>query len=334
MKMKNLFDKYPVDIILCIISGLILIPIILLNLNDTIRIILGLPFILFIPGYLLLFVLFPTKKADKGIDFIERIALSFGLSLAIVAVIGVALSYTASKIQTESAFIVVFIFQIIIGAISIYRWYKTNPDERLIVPIDLSLPKLKNNLKSKGKLDKALITIIITLMLVTAALFIFVITTPRTPEKYTSFYLLGSDRSITNYPCNIIVGENATIIIGVTNHECQTINYTIEVWLINQTITFNEQTNENKISYENAWFMDKINTRLDHTDINTQKAWESQWEYNYTFNITKKGENLTLAFLLFTTHTDSYEQNKDYRETIKEKIDNSYEALYLWITVD
>jgi len=110
-------------------------------------------------------------------------------------------------------------------------------------------------------------------------------------------------------------------------------NYTIEVWLINQTIIFNESTNKNIISYNNAWFMDKINISLNHSDINTQIEWESQWEYNYTFNSTKKGENLTLTFLLFKTSTDNFNYFKDYKDIIEQIIDNSYEELHIWITV-
>ena len=161
MKMKILFDKYPIDIILCILCCFIIIPIILLNLNDTLKIVIGLLFLLFIPGYLLLFVIFPNKKTDKGIDFTERIALSFGISLVIVALIGLALIYTAGKIQSEHALISIFIFEISIGIISIYRWFKTIPNERLVLSIDLNSLKLKNNFKSKDKLDKLLIIILI-----------------------------------------------------------------------------------------------------------------------------------------------------------------------------
>jgi len=327
MKMKILFDKYPVDIILCMLCCFIIIPIILLNLNDILKIVLGLLFLLFIPGYLLLFVLFPSKKTDEGIDFIDRIALSFGISLAIVSLTGIALYYIAGKIELEYALISIFIFEIIIGVISVYRWFKTIPDERLVLSIDLNL------FKSKDKLDKVLIIILIILILVTTTVFIFITTTPRVGEKFTGFNILGPDRSTTYYPRNIIAGENATIIIGVTNHEYQTMNYTIEVWLINQTITFDESTNKNIISYNTAWFMDKINISLNHSDKNTQIEWESQWEYNYTFNITKKGENLTLAFLLFKTPTDNFDYVKDYKDIIEQIIDNSYEELHIWITV-
>jgi uncharacterized membrane protein len=331
--MKISFNKYPVDIVVLITLNIILIPIILLNLNDTLKIILGLPFLLFIPGYLLLFVLFPTKKTEKGIDFTKRIALSFGLSLAIIPLIGIALYYITGGIQSESAFISIFIFEISLGLISTYRWYKTTPDERLILSINLSLDKFKKKYKTKTKLDKILLITIIILLILTTTLFIFVITTPRPNEKFTSFNILGSDKSTTNYPYNVISGENTTIIIGITNHEYQTINYTIEVWLINQTIKFNESAKENIISYNNAWFMDKINTRLIHYNKKIEKEWKTQWNYNYTFNITKKGENLTLAFLLFTTPTENYDYDKDYKDIIKQKIDNSYEELHIWINV-
>ena len=72
------------------IWSIILLPIVLLRIDDTLRIIIGLPFILFIPGYILVFALFPTKKS---VDIIERIALSFGLSIAIVPLIGLGLNY-------------------------------------------------------------------------------------------------------------------------------------------------------------------------------------------------------------------------------------------------
>lgn len=46
---------------------------------------------LFIPGYILIAALF-TKKDD--LDTIERIALSFGLSTAVVPLLGLTLSFT------------------------------------------------------------------------------------------------------------------------------------------------------------------------------------------------------------------------------------------------
>jgi len=333
VKMKISFVKYPVDVILCMLYSLIFLPLSLLFYEETLLIVLGLPFILFIPGYILIFVLFPARKTDEGITVIERIALSFGISMAVVGPIGYALSYTSGGIQSISGTISIFVFVIGVGAISLYRWFKIAPDERFTISIDLSLLKSIDMLKSKNKLDKTLIIILIASIIITAALFIFVMAAPRTGEKFTALYLLGPDGTVTNYPMTLNAGENATVIIGVTNHEYRTIDYTIEIWLIDQTNFYNESTNENQYLYNNAWFIDKINVTLDHESIDTDGLWKPQWEYNYTFNIYKTGEDFKLAFLLFTTPTESYSYDKDYKNIMKKKINSAYKEVYLWIDV-
>jgi len=138
--MRILFSKYPIDIILCILWSIVLLPIALLDLEGILRIILGLPFILFIPGYILIFALFPTRKTDRGIDIIERIALSFGLSIAVVPLIGLGLNYTPWGIRLEPILFSLFIFIVGVGSVAIYRWINTDSDERFTVNLDISLP--------------------------------------------------------------------------------------------------------------------------------------------------------------------------------------------------
>lgn len=63
-----------------------------------IRYVLGAVFVLWLPGYSFIKALFPeetqTKKASKPLDPIERIALSLGMSLALVPIVGLLLNYT------------------------------------------------------------------------------------------------------------------------------------------------------------------------------------------------------------------------------------------------
>ena len=61
-----------------------------------IRNILGAVFILFLPGYSLIKLLFPEKE----INHIERTALSIAMSLALVPITGLILSYTPLGMQT------------------------------------------------------------------------------------------------------------------------------------------------------------------------------------------------------------------------------------------
>lgn len=68
--------------------------------NDTVfRAILGFPLIFFIPGYVFVSALFPTKTE---LDAYERIALSIGMSISIVIAVGFFLNYTPFGIRIPS----------------------------------------------------------------------------------------------------------------------------------------------------------------------------------------------------------------------------------------
>jgi len=90
---SNILKHFPKDLDLDLIFVIFLTFICILfvlipPLNESpIRIILGLPLVLFLPGYSLIATLFPRKD---DLDGIERVALSFGLSIAIVPLLGLA----------------------------------------------------------------------------------------------------------------------------------------------------------------------------------------------------------------------------------------------------
>jgi uncharacterized membrane protein len=169
-------------------------------------------------------------------------------------------------------------------------------------------------------------------MIIAVVSFIYVIVIPKTGEKFTEFYLLGPGGKAEGYPKNLILGNNASVTIGIVNHEYRSINYTIEIWLINQTMIYNESADENETVYNHMWFMDKINIMLNHIPIDIEESWEPQWEYNYTFDINKMGD-FKLAFLLFTEPTQNYSTSKDYNDIVEEKIEGAYRENHLWISV-
>ena len=86
------------DLHLVILATALCISFVLFSpLNETsVRIILGIPLVLFLPGYSLIAALFPKKN---DLDVIERVALSFGISIAITSLLGLALNYTSWGIR-------------------------------------------------------------------------------------------------------------------------------------------------------------------------------------------------------------------------------------------
>src|SRR5438034_9957229 len=85
-----------------------------LNVGNPLAILL----VLFVPGYVLTAALFPASydPAKLDIDWIERIALSFGLSIAIVPLLGLLLNFTPFGIlfTTFVATIAIFIAGVVV----------------------------------------------------------------------------------------------------------------------------------------------------------------------------------------------------------------------------
>lgn len=324
--MRITSDRYPIDIIFCIICSVVLLPLVILNINGILRILLGVPFIIFIPGYILISFLFPIKKIIGGLGDIERIAYSFGFSMAIVPIIGICLYYSPFGLRLESILLSLFIFNFIIGFFAIYRWHRTPTDKRYTVNFTFTIPQ------PTTKLDRILSVILISTLIITIFIIIFVVLSPRNEEALTEFYILGPTGKTTGYPNNLSRGENASVIIGLINHEHKTINYTIEVWLINQTLMYDESTKTNETIYHEMWFMNQLSISLNHFTENTEITWEPQWQYFYNFSINKTGK-YALTFLLYTTKTQEYALKVNYKDIASQKIDNAYQSLYLWLNV-
>ena len=328
--MRLTYQNHPVTLIIGLIWSLITLGIILVDLTGPIRVLFGLPIVLFIPGYTLVYALFPSKKTTEGIDIIERIALSLGLSLAVVPLIGLGLNYTPWGIRLTPIILSLELFIFVLSAIAMYRWYLLPTSKRFTISIDISFPKHEN------KVDKALTIILAASIIIAASLLIYVIITPKTGEKFTEFYLLGPEGIADNYPRNLTTNQTASVIIGVVNHEYRTINYTIEIWLVNQTYGYNNTTEENETTYHHAWYIDSLQTTLNHTPIDIEETWKPQWETNYTLSINRTGE-YKLAFLLYTNQTPTYQTDTDYKDIAASKFDSeeteAYRTVHLWINV-
>ncbi len=112
------------------------------------RVLFSVPVILFIPGYVLIAALFPEKKS---IDGIERFALSIGLSIAVVPLIGLVLNYTPFGIRLDSIVTSLFIIILAMMIITVYRRASIPEEERFAVPFEQVKPALETEFFPKGE---------------------------------------------------------------------------------------------------------------------------------------------------------------------------------------
>jgi hypothetical protein len=77
-------------------------------------------FLLYLPGYALIEALYPMKD---DLERIERLALSVGLSLAVVPLVGLALNYTPLGIRLDPYLVILVAITVILGLVAVYRKY-------------------------------------------------------------------------------------------------------------------------------------------------------------------------------------------------------------------
>lgn len=105
-------------------------------------------------------------------------------------------------------------------------------------------------------LHRALTWVLAIALLASVAGVIYIAVTPQeTTEPYTEFYILGPGGNASGYPTNLSVGERGTVIVGISNHEHEAVEYTLVLRLANETIAertvrvADEATWERRISF-------------------------------------------------------------------------------------
>jgi len=57
----------------------------------------------------------------------------------------------------------------------------------------------------------------------------YLVVTPSPSEKFTEFYILNAEGKAENYPQQVILGQPIDIVIGVVNHEYQSVSYRVGI---------------------------------------------------------------------------------------------------------
>jgi uncharacterized membrane protein len=258
LKIKLLNWILVVDILV-----ILLILCILLVPSSVVRIILGLPFLLYFPGYMLVEALFAKKE---GMDGIERVGISFGISLAAVALIGLGLNYTPWGIRLEPVLYSVSAFIILVSVVALLRQARLH-NLKIIQEFTPKLPGWEGN-----TLNRFLSVVLVIVILGSLGVLAYTIAVPKTGEVFTEFYILGSGGKAENYPEQLTLGESGNVIVGIINHENKETSYWIKILIAGQ------ESNE----------MGPILL------VDGEK-----WEVEMTFTPTVASDNQKVEFLLF-----------------------------------
>lgn len=265
--------------------------------------------VLFVPGYLLVAALFPRggvptdddreggqpevaageeggDEEGKGeIDWIERIALSFGLSIAVVPLLGLLLNFTPFGIRLIPIVLSILVFGAGMGALAHWRRGQLPVEARLSATVEIGMPAWAEY----SVLDKGLTIALVASLLFSAGALAYVVTTPRPGERFTEFYILGPGGKAADYPTSLNVSEEGAVILGVANHEFEEVAYAVWVDLVGVEIVWNETGGFNETRELNRTTLASFTLTLEHG---------TNWTQPYAFRVDAPGL-WKVEFLLF-----------------------------------
>jgi uncharacterized membrane protein len=248
------------------------------------RIVLGLLYVLFLPGYALVTALFPRRH---DLDSITRTALSFGLNIAIVTFIGLLLHYTGWGIQLDPILVSTNSFVLLCSGAAYCRRSGLLPEERFVVRVEFDL----SSWRDKGWSDR-LLSMALALS-ITAAIgsLVYGIAKPEVGERFTDFYILGPDGGARGYAEETVAGKPLTVIVGIVNREQSDIQYRVEV---------ERDGGKEQIA----------SPRLSH---------EETWEQTYVFVLNETGQDRRVTFLLYKGNSQEVCRSLHLWITVKEE---------------
>lgn len=302
-------------------------------IRDTpLRVPLGLLFVLFVPGYVFVAVLFPEEGASPpvgdgrstesdppaeqsdppaeretdpsaeqgdprfwetpfraGIDGIERLALSVGLSVVLVPLIGLALNFTPWGVQLGPMMIALTTFTLVATAVAAVRRWNLPEDERFRVPYRAWIATGRSKiLEPETRADGAVNALLALSILLAVGSVGYAVAAPSQGEEFSAIYILTEDDDgelvADGYPTEFESGESGEIVVGVDNHEHRTTEYTVVV--AEQLL----DSDGNETSVVEQREVDRFSTQLEHDET---------WTHAHSIQPTLTGDDVRIVWLLY-----------------------------------
>ncbi|TKX63403.1 DUF1616 domain-containing protein, partial [Halorubrum sp. SP9] len=345
-------DLAAVVVLTLLTVGSVFIP----GINETpLRVLFGLGFVLFLPGYAFIAALFPESSREvsaddgqaqtvadsesegkpnpvpgtdaaetersqppgehlqsQGIDGIERVALSFGLSIAIVPLIGLVLNFTPWGIRLAPVVLSVTVFTLACVSIAARRRHELPAEDQFRVPYRAWIAAGKAELfEPNSRTDAALNIALVLSVLLAVGSVGYAVAVPPQGEQFTEFYLLSESDDgelvADGYPDELAVGEQSQLVVGIGNNEYERTTYTVVIQL--QTV----EQEGNTTTVREREEIDRFQATVEHNATHHEP---------HTFQAPQPGENLRVKYLLYKGSAPEVPTQE-----------NAYRDLHIWVDV-
>lgn len=290
------------------------------------RTFLVLPFLFFFPGYSVVAALYPQNgrheyegrlarlrtPIKRRIDRVERLVLGIGVSVALVPILGVFVSFLGIPLTTFTMVVGVDVIVVLGVVTGFYRRLRLPESERFSLPFWPALNGLFRPFAgTQSRRHRLLTGLLIVLVICSLAGFGYGLVAKPSAERYTGLSVVTETDSgeyvAGGYPTNLTRGENASMVVGIENHEGRTVTYTVvpvvqRVDRSGEEVTVREQRR-----------LEPIRASVGPNETAYRR---------HTFTPRTVGEDLRLAYVLY---------RGDPPRSVT--VNSGYRHVHLWITV-
>ncbi|MDD4307409.1 MAG: DUF1616 domain-containing protein [Thermoplasmata archaeon] len=262
--------KYPIDLMLLLLFEIIgTTCILVLPEGNPIRVLVTLPILFFLPGWSLASLLWPRLKPDV----LQRIAIGIGMSIVIVAGIGLFFAYALDSLNQIAMVLSLLGTTLVFSLTAWFGRNKVAEDSRFILDFNWIF-----DTREKGNIGRFSVIGLSAIIILSCAGIGYMVLTPNAGESFPELYLLDMNRTVNNLPLNITPNSLASVRVGLVCNAHTAMNYTI--------ISGLESTSG--IVYVDNWYA-TLNLNYDPRtarNITLEPGQEFEDVFNFTFNNT------------------------------------------------
>lgn len=252
---RSLWVGFPLDLAAAAGYAAVVAAVVFLHVESTVvRTLVGGPLVFFLPGYVAVAAAFPGRQPTRadgatgalaratsaastsGFTWFERTALAFGVSVALVPLLALAVSLALGGFSPTSTVAVLTGFVVAGALVAAARRLRLPVEQRYRSPHAAWAADLHAAIFDADSAVDAVLTVALAASVILAvSTMAYAMAAPQEGERYTSLGVYTQNESgdlvASGYPSNVSVGEPANLTAVVENHEHERTEYALVVEL-------------------------------------------------------------------------------------------------------
>ena len=280
-----------------------------LTVGGVVQALLGLLLVLYLQGYAVVAALFPGHPTASDGWFARRVALPFGVSLALLPPLGLAfalleLPFSAGYVLGVTGGLTV-VGLLVAGRRRVHR----SPDGRADSPVGELVGAVAGRPFERPTTELLVNALTLVAVVTAMAGLVFAVVAPAPGSQYARFSVLTQNESgdlvASDYPTEFTTGEGQEVVVEIANRGPSAERYTVLVQL-------------QRFDAAN----DSVTERSRLRRLNQSVAAGETWTRPLTVTPDVTGQRLRLAFLLYPADPPAFPT-----------MDSAEEHLFLWVNV-